>query len=158
MGIRPHRRQPEAQAMNRIAATLLLGALMTAACAPSSHIVTGNVRAPIAPSQVRIYSAPPPQFQEIALLDANSKSFFGTGGQKAMDKVIERLKLEAAQLGANGVIIGDVADSQMGSLGTGVGSDSYSRHSAVGVGVGGSLGIYKKSGKGTAIYVPPGSD
>jgi hypothetical protein len=34
-------------------------------------------------------------------------------------------------------------------------------NSAVGVGVGGSLGIYKKSGKATAIYVPPsgsGSD
>jgi len=142
--------------MKRVAATSLLGALMVVACAPSSHILTGPVRAPISPSEVKIYSAPPPRFQEIALLDANSKSFFGTGGQQAMDKVIERLKREAAQLGANGVIIGDIADSQMGAIGTGVGSDSYSRNSAVGVGVGGSLGIYKKTGKGTAIYVPPG--
>ncbi|MEA3135156.1 MAG: hypothetical protein QOG17_3002 [Gammaproteobacteria bacterium] len=73
-----------------------------------------------------------------------------------MDKVIERLKIEAAQLGANGVLLGDVADRQTGSIGTGVGSDSYSRNSSVGVGVGGSLGIYKKTGKGTAIYVAPG--
>jgi len=105
---------------------------------------------------VKIYSAPPAQFQEIALLDATSSSVFGTGGQKSMDKVIARLKVQAAQLGANGVIIGDVTDRQSGSIGTGVGSDSYSRSSAVGVGVGGSLGIYKKTGKGTAIYVPPG--
>jgi hypothetical protein len=54
------------------------------------------------------------------------------------------------------VLLGDVADRQTGSIGTGVGSDSYSRNSSVGVGVGGSLGIYKKTGKGTAIYVAPG--
>jgi hypothetical protein len=66
------------------------------------------------------------------------------------------MKTEAAQLGANGIILGAVSDRQTGSVGTGVGSDSYSRNSAVGVGVGGSLGIYKKTGKATAIYVPPG--
>jgi hypothetical protein len=134
----------------------LLAAVLTSACAPSSHILTGTARAPISPSDVKIYSTPPPRFQEIALLDATSKSVFGPGGQKAMDKVIERLKIEAAQLGANGVLLGDVADRQTGSIGTGVGSDSYSRNSSVGVGVGGSLGIYKKTGKGTAIYVAPG--
>ncbi len=134
---------------------LFLG-LSISACAPSSHILTGNARPPISPDQVKIYSTPPPQFEEIALLDASSKSVFGPGGQKAVDKVIERLKVQAAQLGANGIILGDLADRQTGSIGTGVGSDSYSRSSAVGVGVGGSLGIYKKTGKGTAIYVPAG--
>jgi hypothetical protein len=142
--------------VNRIAALCLLAALAIAACAPSSHILTGTARAPISPSDVKIYSAPPAKFEEIALLDATSKSVFGPGGQKAMDKVIERLKIEAAQLGANGIIIGDIADRQTGSIGSGVGSDSYSRNSGVSVGVGGSLGIYKKTGKGMAIYVPPG--
>ena len=130
--------------------------MMLVACAPSSHILTGTARPAISPTDVKIYSTPPPQFQEIALLDATSSSVFGTGGQKSIDKVIERLKVQAAQLGANGVILGDVTDRQTGSIGTGVGSDSYSRSSAVGVGAGGSLGIYKKTGKGTAIYVPPG--
>ncbi len=134
-------------------AALALGAT---ACAPSSHILTGPTRPAISPSEVKIYSTPPPQFQEIALLDAHSSSAFGPGGQKSIDKLIERLKDQAAQLGANGVILGDIADRQTGSLGTGVGSDSYSRNSAVGVGVGGSVGFYKKTGKGTAIYVPPG--
>ena len=133
-------------------------ALTVSACAPSSHILTGQARPPISPAEVKIYSSPPPQFQEIALLDASAKSAFGPGGQKAVDKVVERLKIQAAQLGANGVILGDLADRQTGSIGTGVGSDSYSRNSAVGVGVGGSLGIYKKTGKGTAIYVPPGEN
>jgi len=108
------------------------------------------------PDQVTIYSHPPAvPFEEIAVLDANSTSAFGTGGQKSVDKVIERLKIEAAKLGANGVILEGFSDAQTGSLGTGVGSDSYGNHSAVGVGVGGSLGIYKKTAHGDAIYVPP---
>jgi hypothetical protein len=126
-----------------------------AACAPSSHVLTGTARPPITPDQVKIYSSPPPNYQEIAVLDASSKSAFGTGGQKSVDKVVERLKIEAAKLGANGVILEGFQDAQTGSIGSGVGSDSYSNHSAVGVGVGGSLGIYKKTGHGEAIYVPP---
>jgi hypothetical protein len=125
-------------------------------CAPSTHVLVGTARPPIAPDQVKIYSTPPANYQEIAVLDASSKSAFGTGGQKSVDKVIERLKIEAAKLGANGVILEGFQDSQTGSIGTGVGSDSYSRSSSVGVGVGGSLGIYKKTGHGDAIYVPPG--
>ncbi len=125
-----------------------------AGCAPSSHVLVGQARAPITPDQVKIYSHPPPNYQEIAVLDASSKSAFGTGGQKSVDKVIERLKIEAAKLGANGVVLEGFRDSETGSIGTGVGSDSYSGHSAVGVGVGGSLGIYKKTGHGDAIYVP----
>jgi hypothetical protein len=129
--------------------------LVAAACAPSSHILVGTPRPAISATEVRVYTAPPPQAQQIALLDAHSDSVFGPGGQKSIDKVIERLKAQAAQLGANGIVLGDVSDRQTGSLGTGVGSSSYSGNSAVGVGVGGSLGIYKKSGKATAVYVPP---
>jgi hypothetical protein len=129
---------------------------VVAACAPSSHILVGTARAPIPPDQVKIYSHAPPAFEEIAILSASSKSAFEPGGQRAMDKVIERLKAQAAQLGANGVILEGLTDAQTGSIGTGVGSDSYSRSSSVGVGVGGSLGIFKKTGKGTAIFVPPG--
>lgn len=142
--------------MKTLSALIVGAAWLLAACAPSSHILVGTARPPISPADVKIYDTPPPQFQEIALLDATSSSLFGTGGQKSIDKVIERLKLQAAQLGANGVILGDLTDRQTGSIGTGVGSGSASGNTAVGVGAGGSLGIYKKTGKGTAIYVPPG--
>jgi hypothetical protein len=137
-------------------ALALCVAIAIAACAPSSHILVGTARAPIAPDQVKIYSFAPPVFDEIAILNASSKSVFSPGGQRAMDQVIERLKVEAAKLGANGVILEGFMDNQSGSIGTGVGSDSYSRSSSVGVGVGGSLGIFKKTGQGRAIYVPPG--
>jgi hypothetical protein len=136
--------------------TLVFTLLVLAACTPSSHILVGTVRPPISPDQVRIYSAPPPAFEEVAILSASSKSAFNPGGQRAMDKVIERLKEQAAKLGANGIILEGLTDTQTGSIGTGVGSDSYSRSSSVGVGVGGSLGIFKKTGQGRAIYVPPG--
>jgi hypothetical protein len=82
---------------------------------------------------------------------------FGTGGQGSVDKVIQRLKEQAAKLGANGIILEGMSDRQTGSLGGGSGSSSYSGNSAVGVGVGGSLGIFKKTGEARAIYVPPGS-
>jgi len=125
-----------------------------AACAPSTHVLVGQARPPISPDQVKIYSHPPTYYQEIAVLDASSKSVFGTGGQKTIDKVIERLKIEAAKLGANGVILEGFSEAETGSIGTGVGSSSYSGNSSVGVGVGGALGIYKKTGHGEAIYVP----
>jgi hypothetical protein len=139
----------------RITLGLLTALLMTACSTPSSHILTGTPRPPISPSEVKIYSEPPAHYEEIALLDASSQSVFQPGGQKSIDEVIGRLKSQAAQLGANGVILGDVSDRETGSLGTGGGSTSYSGNSAVGVGVGGSFGIYKKSAKGRAIYVPP---
>jgi len=128
-----------------------------AACAPSSHVLVGKARPPIAPALVTVYSqAPQQQFEEIAVLNASSKSMFNAGGQRSTDKVVERLKMEAAQLGANGIILEGFDQTQSGSIGTGVGSDSYSRHSSVGVGVGGSLGIFKTTGKARAIFVPPG--
>jgi hypothetical protein len=127
-----------------------------AACAPSSHIVVGTVRRAISPLDVKIYLQPPPAFEEIAVLNASADSMFGTGGQGTVDKVIQRLKEEAAKLGANGVILEGMSDQQTGALGGGSGSTSFSGNSAVGVGLGGSLGIFKKSAHARAIFVPPG--
>jgi hypothetical protein len=130
-------------------------AIGLAACAPSSHILVGAARPPISPSVVKLYLQPPPSFQEVAILNASANSMFGTGGQGSVDKVIQRLKEEAAKLGANGIILEGMSDRVTGSLGGGSGSSSYSGNSAVGVGVGGSLGIFKKTAQGRAIFVSP---
>jgi hypothetical protein len=135
---------------------LAMTLLALAACAPTTQIVTGTARPPIPPAEVKIYSHAPAAYEEIAVLTASSKSMFTSGGQKAIDKVVERLKEQAAKLGANGLILEDFSDSQTGSIGTGVGSESYSRSSSVGVGVGGAVGIFKKTGRGRAIFIPPG--
>src|SRR5882672_8815792 len=137
---------------------LAMVALSLAACTtPNSVIVTGTARPPIAPADVKIYSHPPPVFEEVAILNASSSHMFTSGGQATVDKVIADLKDQAAKLGANGVILEGFSDSQTGSVGTGVGSSSVSNNSATGVGVGGSLGIYNKTGHGRAIFVEPES-
>jgi hypothetical protein len=130
-------------------------AFALAACAPSSHILVGTVRPAIPPSEVKIYLQPPPSFDEVAVLDASADSMFGSGGQATVDKVIERLKEEAAKLGANGIILEGMSDQQTGALGGGSGSTSFSGNSAVGVGLGASLGIFKKTGHARAIFVAP---
>jgi hypothetical protein len=137
-----------------LAAVLAMG---LAACAPSSHILVGTARPPISPSDVKIYLQPPPTFEQIAILNASANSMFGTGGQGSVDKVMQRLKEQAAKLGANGIILEGMFDRQTGSLGGGSGSTSYSSNSAVGVGAGASLGIFKKTGEARAIFVPPGA-
>jgi hypothetical protein len=131
--------------------------LSVAGCATDSVVVTGRVRPAVSPAEVKVYWRPPVTFEEIAILNASKNSALTTGGQKTVDKVIAGLKEQAAKVGANGVILEGFSDAQTGSIGSGVGSSSESRNSAVGVGVGGSLGIYKKTGHGVAIYVPPGS-
>ena len=141
--------------MKRVARLVSIWAVGLCACAPATQVLVGTARPPISPSDVRIYSEPPAKFEEIALLNASSHSFLGTGGQKSIDTVIGRLKQQAAALGANGVILEGFTDRESGSIGAGGGSDSYSRRSSVGVGVGGSLGVFKKTGQGRAIYVSP---
>jgi hypothetical protein len=124
-------------------------------CTPASRVVPGPARAPIPVEQVVIYQQPPANSVDVAVLHASSHSVFSPGGPSATDKVVQLLKVQAAQLGANGVVLQGFSDRQTGSLGTGVGSDSYSRNSAVSVGAGASFGIFKKTGEALAIYVAP---
>ena len=119
-------------------------------------VLVGPARPPISAADVKIYVQPPPTFQEVAVLNASSHSLFQPGGPHATDKVVARLKEQAAKLGANGIILGDFLDAQTSSLGTGVGSDSYTHNGSISLGVGGGVGIFKKTGKARAIYVPPG--
>jgi hypothetical protein len=129
--------------------------LLSAACASTKPVVTGHPRQPIPVDQVKVYSAPPSTFEEIATLSASSKSAFKPGGPQQIDKVVQQLKQQAADLGANGLILEGFSDRETASLGTGVGSQSYSGNTSVGVGVGGSFGIFKKTGMARAIFVPP---
>ena len=79
-------------------------------CVPVSHIVVGDAREPIDPSSVKIYLDSPKEYEKIALIDAGSNFAFKDpvilfDWQRKMDKAMERLKIEAAQLGANGILI-----------------------------------------------------
>ena len=79
-------------------------------CVPVSHIIVGDKREPINPSNVEIYLDYPEQYEKIALIDAGSNFAFKDPAilfdwQSKMDKATERLKIEAAKLGANGIMI-----------------------------------------------------
>ena len=56
--------------MRPIATILLIPVLaVLAACSSTSQLVTGTPRAPIDPSQVRVYYSPPPGgFEELSLI------------------------------------------------------------------------------------------
>jgi hypothetical protein len=90
------------------------------------------------------------------VLQASRKSIFRPDGERSTARVVERLKAEAAKVGANGIIIEGFDQTQTGSIGSGAGSDSYSAHGSISVGLGASVGIFKTTAKGRAIFVPPG--
>lgn len=132
-----------------LAATALL-----AACA-SSHVLTGNPRPPIDPSQVRIYYGPPPGgYEEIARLEVSSGAFT-YGDQNKTNAVIERLRKQAAGLGANGVLFQGTADGYGGGgVSVGGGAGRYGGRTHTGLGVGVNISPQQKHANGIAIYVP----
>ncbi|MDR1849021.1 MAG: hypothetical protein LBQ75_03175 [Zoogloeaceae bacterium] len=72
-------------------------------CASGSTIITGTVRAPISPEQVTIYLETPADFEVIGLVNASSDA--GWTEQGSLNYAVEELKKQAAQLGANGVLL-----------------------------------------------------
>ena len=115
-------------------------------CVPVSHIVVGDTREPIDPSNVKIYLDYPEKYEKIALIDAGSNFSFKDPAilftwQSKMDKVTERLKIVAAKLGANGIVIVNT-DNKI-----------YQSNSSDGEGSTHSSSYTEKFGKAIAIYV-----
>ena len=111
----------------------------------SSAIVVGKVRPPISPAQVKLYLNPPKKYEEIALLESSSKASWAISDQGKMNVVIERLKEEAAKIGANGVLLRGTGEQNAGSVGTA----SFNGGVALGI----SSNIMHKAGNGVAIFV-----
>ena len=136
----------------RLQLALVILVLALAGCAGASKVMVGQPRPPIDPAQVRIYTSVPPGAQEIAQLEASSAVGFGTQGQT--DAAVDRLRREAAALGANGVVLIGVGTS--GSPASmSVGAGSYGRHTAGGIGIG--IPTSQKRAAGVAIWVPAGA-
>jgi xanthine/uracil/vitamin C permease (AzgA family) len=128
---------------------------MLAACAGSSLVLTGMPRAPIAAAEVRVYTQAPQRFEEIAVLSASRKSVSSAGGERAIARMIASMRNEAAQLGANGLLLEDFSDSTGLGVGTAIGSETYTHNGSISLGVGGSLGVVKKLARARAIVVAP---
>ena len=118
-------------------------------CSASSHIVVGQARPAISPTKVKLYNKAPEKYDEIAIIDSSSKNSWAVTDQGKVDVAIERLKEEAASLGANGILIQLTGDISTGSVSTG--SATGYGNSAYGYGI--SSSVLHKAAKGLAIYV-----
>lgn len=128
---------------------LLLGIVMASVGCASSHILVGKARPPISPEQVKIYLRPPAKYEEIAILEASSKSSWAVTQQGKMNKAIERLKEEAARLGANGILLQGSGTEYGASVNTGAATTTG--NTAYGTGV--SVPVMHKAVSGLAIFV-----
>lgn len=154
---RPNRRRRASTGAYMIARAMcaVLLCLAIAACASSSQVLTGAPRSAVTPAEVKVYTMAPPSFEEIAVLSASRKSVSTAGGERAIARMIESMRAQAAQLGANGLLLEDFSDSDPVSVGTGVESQTYTHNASISVGVGGALGVVKKAAKARAIFVAP---
>jgi hypothetical protein len=142
--------------MKKAIFTALFAVALTA-CGASSHILVGKERPPIDPDQVKLYLQPPAAFEQVAILEATSAGPGAFTNQQKTDKVLKRLKQEAADVGANGILLQamdrEVAGSVGNSFGTATAWGSGNSAYAYGSGFGMSSTIMQKVGKAIAIYV-----
>ncbi len=127
--------------------SLAIAAIAVIGCYPVSHIIVGERAPAISVNEVEIYADYPEIFDKIAILDAGSGFAIKDPAllftwQAKMDKVVERLKNEAALLGANGVVMLGTDNKVIQTLGTD-GEGNMTSNSYL-----------QKIGKAMAIYVP----
>lgn len=123
---------------------LLLGIL--GGCATATVIPVGNTRQPIDPSQVRLYVNPPAHYEVLGLINGNSN--YEGSGQSAVADMVQKIKEQAAKLGANGVLLGKMAQQYLGSSGGGA-------YLGWGVFNSSSMAAYSQTMQAQAIYVAP---
>ena len=88
--------------------------LFAKACYPVSHIIIGETQVPIDYKDVKVYIDYPSNYEKIAIIEASSDLAFKDISieithQQKTNKALDRLKKEAALLGANGIVIQDIS-------------------------------------------------
>ena len=148
------RPQPRGNLMHLLKAAAA-GALAILLCAcASSSVLVGTAREPIEEDQVRVLVEPPAKYETVALLEASDLGANGFSAQSRMNKVIGRLKAEAAELGANAILLQGFATQVTGMVGSGYANTTVSGNSAYTSGLGYSAAQTSKVGRAIAIYIP----
>lgn len=98
------------------AGLLIAAALCSCTLTRGSSVQVGTSRAPIDASRVKLYTTLPAKYEQVALLSADARNDFASQ-QNLTDNAIERLKKEAAKLGANGILLEGIGNYQIGSNG-----------------------------------------
>ncbi|QKQ24727.1 hypothetical protein HUE58_06500 [Candidatus Ruthia endofausta] len=123
---------------------LVIFAFNLGGCASGTTLVTGVKRDAISFEQVRFYQVPPANYEVIAAVRASSE--IGFTDQQNLDMAVEELKIQAARVGANGIILEKTGKESTGSYG-----NFFSNGFGGGFFVGGEN--YSQVITGTAIYV-----
>jgi len=136
-----------------VAAALSVGACVT------SQVLIGKARPPILADQVQLcLERPARAYQEIAIIDASSKYSWAFSAGAKTEVVIRRLKEAAAKLGANGIMLQDIADSPIESIGAAASTEVISAHGTIELGLGGSAFLSEKFGRAIAIWLEPAEE
>jgi len=141
--------------LSKVTAGAILAGLC-AGCAYSGASLVGVARAPVAAGEVRVYDVAPPAFDDIAAISASIDSAFLRSGEHKTQRVIDLLKARAARLGANGIVVKDIVDSDVLSVGTNLGTEHTGAHGDLRIEAGGGFGIFRRTGTARAIFVPVG--
>ena len=137
---------------------LCLSFLIIAGCTimDGNAIVIGNTRSPISPTEVRLYRTAPDNFKEIAIVSASAGHDFQKGSS-LMNSAIERVKNEAAKVGANGVILTEINERDAPSITTSYGHATASGTGGSAFATGAATSVNRGDAytrlKGVAIYV-----
>ncbi len=124
---------------------LLFSTLLLAGCM-TSHVMLGEPREPISPEEVKIYSKAPLEYEEIAMIQSSSKASWAVTEQQKVNTAINRMKEQAAELGANGLLITGVGEGSSAAVHQG-----YSANGTYGTGF--TTTAQYKTGQAVAIWV-----
>lgn len=141
-------------AVSGMAASNLAGCISSGEL--KSHDLLGGVRPPLSADAVQLYLEPPSRrYEEIAVLHSSSRRSWSFTAQSKADVVIRRLKEEAASLGANGVLLQEIADRPGTAVDTDVGANYMGPRGTADLGIGVSALTLQRYGSAIAIYLPP---
>jgi hypothetical protein len=128
----------------------------------ASTVMVGEARPPTNLANVKVYMEPPSRFDRIAIIRKGSGAW-AFADQTQVDEAIAKIRVEAAKVGANGILLQVVETNSSGGLGIGVGGlgigggpyHHHGWHGGTSVGVGGSFyaPILHKTVQAEAIYV-----
>lgn len=121
---------------------ILAAMLAVAACSSGGQVIVGEQRPAIHPNEVQVYTStnPPEQYEEIAILTNEDAGGWVQTQQNKTNRLITKLKAQAAELGANGIIL------------TNISNRTETSHDII------TTTSHLTEGEAMAIWVPPAED
>ena len=94
--------------------SFLISIVILKSCYPVSHIIIGEIQTPLDYNNVKVYHDYPDTYEKIAIIEASSELAFKDLSiefthQQKTNKALDRLKKEAASLGANGIVLQNIS-------------------------------------------------